>query len=207
MLGREEAEKILKDAVRINPGKWYLHSLNVGRAAERIASALHLDIEKAYVCGILHDIGRIQKGIGVKHIIDGYHYMLELGYPEIARYCLTHTFFIKDVHSSCALWDVSDSEAEEIQIYLDTHEYDLYDKIFQIADHIGDASGFVTIERRLIDVHLRKGVDENTILTWKVIFSIQNELEELLQSSLYSLFPEIGKGISLQRVKNYFTLS
>lgn len=207
MLTRDEARDLLIKAVEINPGKWYEHSLNVGEASRRLAMALGLDSEKAYVCGILHDIGRIRKGIGVKHMIDGYHYMLELGHPDIARYCLTHTFFLKDVHSSCALWDVTEEEAEEIQNYLNSHDYDIYDKIFQIADHIGDAMGFVPIERRLIDVHLRKGVDENTIKTWKAIFTLQSELEDLLNSSIYSLFPEISLNFSKQLIKECLTLN
>lgn len=207
MLSREEAKKLLTEAGEINPGKWVEHSLNVGTASERLAEHLNLDKEKAYIYGILHDIGRIRKGIGVKHIIDGYHYMMELGYPDIARYCLTHTFFIKDVHSSCALWDVTDEEANEIQEFLDSHEYDLYDKIIQISDCIGDAEGITTVERRLIDVHLRKGVDENTIKTWNEIFSLQAELEELLGSSMYSIFPEVGNNISNKLIKNCLTLN
>ncbi len=92
MLSREKAKDLLYKAGKINPGKWVEHSISVAIVAERLAKALNLNIEKAYVCGLLYDIGRIKKGIGVKHIIDGYHYMLELGEEEIARYCLTHTF-------------------------------------------------------------------------------------------------------------------
>lgn len=206
MLGIDSAKDILYKAGQQNPGKWIEHSLNVGEAAKRLANKLNLDTNRAYIYGILHDIGRIYGGIGVKHIIDGYHYMNELGHPDIARYCLTHTFFIKDVHSSCCLWDITDEEANEIQEYLNTHEYDLYDNIIQIADHIGDAESFVTIERRLIDVHLRKGVNENTIITWNSIFKLQAELEELLGASIYSLFPEIKVGIEKRLVKDYLTL-
>ncbi len=115
-------------------------------------------------------------------------------------------FFIKDVHSSCALWDVTLEEGKEIQDYLNTHEYNLYDKIIQIADHLGDASGFVTIERRLMDVHLRKRINENTINTWKAIFRLQLEIEELLGCSIYQYFPEIQEGISKTLIKDFLTL-
>ena len=206
MLDLDSAKAILYKAEKQNPGKWIKHSLNVAEAAKRLANELNLDTNRAYIYGLLHDIGRIYKGIGVKHIIDGYHYMNELGYYDIARYCLTHTFFLKDVKSSCCLWDITDEEAHEIQKYLDTHEYDLYDKIIQIADCIGDAESFVTIERRLIDVHLRKGINEKTIMTWNAIFKLQAELEELLDSSIYSIFPEIKIEIEKNLVKDYLTL-
>lgn len=83
MLSKEEAEKILRDVGKINPGPWIEHSIKVGIVISRLAKKLNLDVEKAYVIGILHDIGRIKKGIGLRHIIDGYNYMIELGYPEM----------------------------------------------------------------------------------------------------------------------------
>ncbi len=104
------------------------------------------------------------------------------------------------------MWDITTEEGQEIQKYLDTHEYTIYDKIIQIADHMGDANGFVTIERRLIDVHLRKGIDENTIKTWEVIFQTQIELEKLMKGSIYQYFPEIKENISKTLIKDFLTL-
>lgn len=204
-MNRKDAEKILKEAVKINPGKWYEHSLNVALVSERLAEALKLDKDFAYVCGLLHDIGRIKKGIGLKHVIDGFNYLNSLGYPDIARYALTHTFIIKDVHSSCAMWDITEEEGKIIQDNLDKIDYDLYDEIIQIADHMGDANGIVTIERRLIDVHLRKGFTSDTLTTWKKLFSLQDKIETILDYSIYSLFPEIKEDIDKYLVKDYLT--
>lgn len=205
MLSKEEAEKILRDAEKINPGPWIEHSIKVGIAMSRLAMKLNLDVEKAYAIGILHDIGRIKKGIGLRHIIDGYNYMIELGYPEIARRCLTHTFFLKDVHSSCCLWDISSEEENIMQNYLNQCEYDIYDKLVQIGDCLADADGFKLIEQRLIDVHIRKGVNEYTIPTWKAIFKLQDEIEELLNESIYEVFPEIKDRIGVSRIREYMT--
>lgn len=170
---------------------------------QRLAEKLDLEEEKAYIIGILHDIGRIKKGIGLRHIIDGYNYMIELGYPEIARRCLIHTFFIKDIRSSCCLWDISEEEAKFMQNYLNQIEYDIYDKLVQIGDCLADADGFKLIEQRLLDVHLRKGINEYTIPTWKAIFGLQEELENLLDGSIYKIFPEIKEKIGISRVREY----
>ena len=93
---REKAEELLKDAELCNPGPWADHSRVAARCAERIAAACgDMDPDKAYVLGLLHDIGR---KFGVKHmghIYDGYHYMTELGYDEAARICLSHSFTIQ----------------------------------------------------------------------------------------------------------------
>ena len=96
---REEAERLLKEAEVCNPGPWGSHSRVAAMCAEKIAAACpDMDEEKAYVLGLLHDIGR---KFGVKHlghVYDGYKYMLDLGYDEAARICLTHSFSVPDIN-------------------------------------------------------------------------------------------------------------
>ena len=56
---RDEAILELKTAEKMNPGPWVKHSLNVGIAARNIAERIPgMDAEKAYITGLLHDIGR-----------------------------------------------------------------------------------------------------------------------------------------------------
>lgn len=55
----KEAEKELEIAETLNPGPWIKHSLNVGIAARNIVEKIpNMDRDKAYIVGILHDIGR-----------------------------------------------------------------------------------------------------------------------------------------------------
>lgn len=55
----DEAIKELEIAGRLNPGPWVKHSINTGEAARYIAEKVPgLDSEKAYICGLMHDIGR-----------------------------------------------------------------------------------------------------------------------------------------------------
>ena len=55
----DEALYELKLAEDLNPGPWVRHSINVGIAARNIAEKVSwLDPEKAYIVGLLHDIGR-----------------------------------------------------------------------------------------------------------------------------------------------------
>mgnify|MGYP002508207664 CR=1 FL=1 len=68
------------------------HSRNVAFCASKIAEACGMNKEKAYILGLLHDIGR---KFGIKHlghVYDGYKYMLSLGYTQVAKICLTHSF-------------------------------------------------------------------------------------------------------------------
>ena len=60
-----EAEQLLREAEKCNPGPWGNHSRVAAFCAERIAKAAGMDAEKAYVLGLLHDIGR---KFGIKHL-------------------------------------------------------------------------------------------------------------------------------------------
>ena len=56
---RSEALEILCEAEKLNPGPWVEHSKNVAHCAEAIAKKCeNLNSEKAYVLGLLHDVGR-----------------------------------------------------------------------------------------------------------------------------------------------------
>ena len=53
------AEAALEEACVMNPGPWTAHSRHVATACSLIAARCDdLDPDKAYVLGLLHDIGR-----------------------------------------------------------------------------------------------------------------------------------------------------
>ena len=55
----DEALNELEIAGQINPGPWVKHSINTGVAAKNIAEKIPgPDPEKAYIVGLVHDIGR-----------------------------------------------------------------------------------------------------------------------------------------------------
>lgn len=78
----EDAFKELKIAEKMNPGPWIKHSENVGIAAKNIAHLIpELDEEKAYIVGLLHDIGRRVGIVNIpKHVYEGYRYCMEKGW-------------------------------------------------------------------------------------------------------------------------------
>ena len=97
---KETAIYELKTAGKMNPGRLTAHSYNVANAAKLIAKNCRgLDSSKAFVCGLLHDIGRRNGVSAVRHIIDGYDYAMSKGWDEIARICLTHSFPVKDIEA------------------------------------------------------------------------------------------------------------
>jgi len=190
-INKKEALLLLKKANKMNKGQWYEHSLNAAMICERFARNLNLDTEYAYCIGILHDIGRRFGITGARHAYDGYIYLKELGYENIGRYCLTHSYFLKNVRNTPAFWDLSEEEEKFMDEYLNKLEYNLYDKIIQLADAMALPNGITIAERRFIDVYLRKGVNSNTVENWKAFYKMQEEIESNLGFSIYKLFPEV----------------
>ncbi len=154
---RGEAERLLREAEACNPGPWGDHSRIAARCAEKIAAAAGMDGEKAYVLGLLHDIGR---KFGVKHlahVLDGYNYMTELGYPDAARICLTHSFCKPDIQVYIGNFDIPQEEQDKLQAILSGLEFDDYDRMIQLCDCLAGSEGFMDMEARMADVKLRYG--------------------------------------------------
>ena len=77
----EQAEQLLAEAETRNPGPWVAHSRNVALAARCIAEHCpELDADVAYTLGLLHDIGRQEGVTGMRHTLDGYTFLQDLGF-------------------------------------------------------------------------------------------------------------------------------
>jgi len=186
----EKALEILEEARKLNPKGWIEHSINVGKAAKKIAEALGEDADKAESFGYIHDIGRRVGKCSLSHTIEGYKYLKELGYDDAARICLTHGFMENSVEGAFGQWDMPDEEKEFVKDYVEKTQLNIYDKIIQLADCIALPSGITTIERRMADVCLRYGFDEYTEGNLKERLTVQHEIEEKLGYSIFKLFKE-----------------
>lgn len=155
---REIAMFLLDEAYYKNPGPWKAHSIVVAKCAYAIGKQCdNINEEKAYILGLLHDIGRGEGVTYLAHVIDGYHYLMKLGYDEAARICITHSFADKDINTYIGKHDVSDMDLQEICTLIDLYEYDDYDKLIQLCDSIALPDGPTRIEVRMNDVKSRYG--------------------------------------------------
>lgn len=155
---RAEAQRLLTEAESCNPGQWGDHSRVAAHCAEKIAAACDgMDAEKAYVLGLLHDIGRKFGVSHMKHIWDGYTYMMSLGYEEVAKICLTHSFSIQNIHDYIGRFDIEDDKVRELEQALAAAEYDDYDRLIQLCDSLAGSEGVLDIEERMNDVKRRYG--------------------------------------------------
>lgn len=155
---RTEAEALLAEAERCNPGPWGSHSRVAAHCAERIAAECpDMDAAKAYILGLLHDIGRKFGVRHLGHVSDGYSYMTSLGYDEVARVCLTHSFNRHTTDDYIGNFDTTEDELQLIRSNLQPIVYDDYDRLIQLCDAIAGAEGVLDIEDRMADVRRRYG--------------------------------------------------
>ena len=197
---RDDANSLLHWASRQNPGPWVEHCKAVARIAETIASKCGLDADRAYVSGLLHDIGYYgyRDGMGSTcHIYLGYKLMMEQGYADIARICLTHSFPVQDIRAyGGSDMNCSDSEIAEIKRFLADTVYDDYDKLTQLCDCLGTAQGVCLMESRMVGVVRRHGFKDLTIPKWDAFFALKKYFDDRCGMNIYGLFrDEIVAGI------------
>ena len=192
---RKTAIAELELAGKLNPGPWTKHSYNVAEAARLIAEASGLDSEKAYVCGLLHDIGRRTGIAAVRHIIDGYDYAMSKGWDEVARVCLTHSFPVKNIDADIGKKDITAEQYDFIKAFLDGIEYDDYDKLIILCDALGDANGLCILEKRFIDTTRRYGIYPFTVDRWNKTYEYKENFEKKIGKSVYAVLPDIEKCI------------
>ncbi|AVK46782.1 phosphohydrolase [Clostridium sp. MF28] len=189
---REVAEKELEIAGQLNQGPWTEHSINVGLAAQIIAEKCsNLNPDKAYVLGLLHDIGR-RYGISARrHGIDGYKFMLEKGWDEVGRICLTHSFPVPDFDKEIGQNDMSDEESEFVRKYINDLTYDDYDRLLILCDSLADAQGFCMLEKRFVNTTRRYGTFPFTVERWNATFEMKDYFEKQMNCSIYDILPNI----------------
>lgn len=183
---REEAERLLQEAEQRNPGAWGNHSRVAASCAEKIARECgDLDADKAYILGLLHDIGRRAGVRHLGHVSDGYRYLMSLGYDEAARVCLTHSFQGGTIDGYIGRFDTTEEELNLIQDALKKVTMDEYDRLIQLCDSIAGAEGVLEIEERMADVKKRYGSYPQE--KWDQNIKLKRYFEEKMGKDIYTV--------------------
>jgi hypothetical protein len=189
----QEAEKILELGAQQNPGAWVKHSRYVAEAAQRIAAAHpNLEPERAYVLGMLHDIGKRTGESGMRHVLTGFRYLKSLGFEGAARICLTHSYPFSGKPVGVSPWDGTPEEYCFIEDYLARIVYDRYDRLIQLCDSLCLPEGFCLLEKRLVGRAMRHGFSEFTLERWTAFFEIKRAFEAEMGISIYRILPGIA---------------
>ena len=83
--------------------------------------------------------------------------MMSLGYDEVAKICLTHSFNNQTTKEYIGKFDVSDEELNLIKNTLAKVDMSDYDRLIQLCDSLAGSEGVLDIEERMGDVKQRYG--------------------------------------------------
>ena len=152
-----------------------IHAAMVAVAAQMIASKIpEIDGEKAYIMGLMHDCGKLLYDDELSnqfHGLVGYKYLRDLGYDELARISLTHTFYEQELK----LNDYANLDAKEMRksrILLRQVAFDDYDRLIQLCNRLS-VGVVLDVKKRFVEL-------ENTYrLPKKLIFQKYREALKL----------------------------
>ena len=198
-LTSKEARELLEiERKNAKDDRWIEHSICVGDSAGILAKALkekgyNVDVDKAITLGYVHDIGKYT-GESHGHVMRGYEYLKNKGYDEeYANTCLTHSYLNNDI--LCTAGGVPDKEKNPfLTDFIEKHEYMIEEKLINLFD-LMCTTKILTIDKRLIDIVLRKGVFSNTQYHVKETYKLKEYFDNLLEYNLYDLFPEIKNNL------------
>lgn len=179
---------------------WIDHCLCVGDSAGKIANALNekgynVDIDKVITLGYLHDIGKYN-GESHGHVMRGYNYLKDKGYDEeYCDICLTPSYLNNDI--ICTAGGVPNPRDNLfLTEFIKNHNYTIEEKIINICDLMCPQGGKIyTIDKRLIDIMIRRGTYSNTQYHIKETYKLKAYFDNLLGYNLYDLFPEIKENL------------
>lgn len=192
-----EARSLLEqERQKAKDDKWIEHCICVGNSAGIIAKALkkvgyEVDVDKTITLGYLHDIGKYT-GESHGHVMRGYEYLKSKGYDdEYCNICLTHSYLNNDV--VCTAGGVPNPEDNPfLTEFIKKHQYTMEEKLINLCDLMCPQGNKVfTIDKRLIDIMIRRGAYSNTQYHIKEIYKLKEYFDNLLGYNLYDLFPEI----------------
>lgn len=200
-LTSKDARNLLEEErKKSNSDRWIEHCLCVGDSAGRIAKALNekgynVDIDKTITLGYLHDIGKCN-GESHGHVMRGYEYLKERGYDdEYCNICLTHSYLNNDI--VCTAGGVPNpNDNPFLTDFIKNHEYTIEEKLINLCDLMCPQGNEVfTIDKRLIDIMIRRGAYSNTQYHIKETYKLKEYFDSLLGYNLYDLFPEIKENL------------
>lgn len=200
-LTKKEARTLLEiERENTADDRWIKHCISVGDSAGRIAKALcekgiNVDMDKAITLGYLHDIGKYN-GESHGHVMRGYEYLKSKGYDdEYANICLTHSYLNNDI--VCTAGGVPNPKDNLfLTNFIKNHEYTIEEKIINLCDLMcPQGNKIFTIDKRLIDIMIRRGAYSNTQYHIKETYKLKEYFDNLLGYNLYDLFPKIKENL------------
>ena len=120
--------------------------------------------------------------------------MMSLGYDEVAKICLTHSFNNQTTKEYIGKFDVSDEELNLIKNTLAKVDMSDYDRLIQLCDSLAGSEGVLDIEERMGDVKQRYGYYPQE--KWDSNIRLKKYFEEKAGKDIYEIHPTTNSTIT-----------
>lgn len=194
---REEAHKIVMSMgdelpyIQEHYMQCFAHYLRVAKNAEEIAKTLeHLDSEKAYVIGLLHDYGKVDEFRDKRafHGLSGYKRLMAMGYDEAARAALVHSFFEKEKITPERYASYDREAILECARILSERPFDDYDRLIHLADLLSISTRPTTIEARFEYLAVAYDIDDELLKDkYRLALDLKRYFDELCGQDVYDI--------------------
>ena len=111
--------------------------------------------------------------------------MMSLGYDEVSKICLTHSFNNQSTKEYIGKFDTSDEELELINTALSKVVMDDYDRLIQLCDSLAGSEEVLDIEERMGDVKKRYGCYPQE--KWNSNIRLKEYFEEKTGKDIYDV--------------------
>ena len=195
-MNREQAIALLNKHCSADDS-WSAHCLQVGAVARRLAELVSqrgqpVNVERAEVLGLLHDLGRSQEH-SLRHGIEGYLLAQAEGFEPEGRICLAHILKGRTLQEGVKLGMLTQAEEKQIgqKVYW-TGSPSLEERIVILADALISDTGLATIEQKYANARRRYGGQPHHYEDEAWVNAVAAEIEQLLGISPYEALQEPG---------------
>lgn len=168
----------------------YQHSVTVANAAELIAARSNLDVEKAFLYGLMHDVGKffVSPEEKYKHPRMGYELMVKQN-PDVADVCIAHPFPDFNLKSYVLTYCHGDLvEARRIEGLLSGVQMNDYIELIQLCDKLSGIDNYVRLEDKFNWYRQTCTVDEFSFqANFNRLSTIKMHWDALIGGDLYTL--------------------
>ena len=189
VLWQESLSGVISNSSPQSAREYIFHTTGIAKAASLIAAKCGLNEKTAYITGLLHDWGKIQKQqvTGKSHFMVGYDKMLSIGFDGVARICLTHSFPDADFdfadYPSYPVVDLQRAKQLISQI-----KYDDYDRLIQLCDIFFEATSKISYQRRIACIRNRYNLTtEQTAVLERKAAENKKYFDDKCQCDIYKL--------------------
>ena len=127
-----------------------LSAVIIARKINKNANNVFIDEEEAFVCGLLHDIGRYivdEQKSKYPHTISGYERCMKLNIPRVAQVCLTHAILDRVTKEEYPAY--TENQIDFVNEKMSKIQRSFYDDLIMLIDLHCRGNQVLSIQERL----------------------------------------------------------